>query len=121
VVLIDVLPAPRRPPESKPGTPWMPEPRRDLPGSVWWPEVGRGTISAEREAWFRAHLAEATANDPRRPIVFYCLSDCWMSWNAAKRAVSYGYQRVIWYPDGSDGWQSAGLPLAEAMTDTPPD
>jgi rhodanese-related sulfurtransferase len=37
-----------------------------------------------------------------------------MSWNAAKRAVSWGYTDVLWYPDGTDGWQEAGLPLAEA-------
>jgi len=37
-----------------------------------------------------------------------------MSWNAAKRALAYGYRNVAWFPDGSDGWQEAGLPLAEA-------
>jgi PQQ-dependent catabolism-associated CXXCW motif protein len=40
--------------------------------------------------------------------------ECWMSWNAAKRAVALGYARVHWYPDGTDGWAAAGLPLAEA-------
>jgi rhodanese-related sulfurtransferase len=38
-----------------------------------------------------------------------------MSWNAAKRALAYGYRNVAWFPDGSDGWQEAGLPLAEAQ------
>jgi rhodanese-related sulfurtransferase len=37
-----------------------------------------------------------------------------MSWNAAKRAVSLGYTAVAWYPDGTDGWREAGLPLSEA-------
>jgi rhodanese-related sulfurtransferase len=37
-----------------------------------------------------------------------------MSWNAAKRAVMWGYTGVIWYPEGTDGWQDAGLPLEEA-------
>jgi rhodanese-related sulfurtransferase len=31
-----------------------------------------------------------------------------MSWNAAKRALSYGYTHVFWYRDGSDGWQEIG-------------
>jgi rhodanese-related sulfurtransferase len=31
-----------------------------------------------------------------------------MSWNAAKRALSYGYTNVDWYSDGTDGWQEAG-------------
>jgi PQQ-dependent catabolism-associated CXXCW motif protein len=46
--------------------------------------------------------------------LFYCLRDCWMSWNAAKRAIALGYT-VAWYPDGTDGWQDAGLPLSAAV------
>ncbi len=38
-----------------------------------------------------------------------------MSWNAAKRALALGYRNVAWFPDGSDGWQDAGLPLADAQ------
>ena len=34
-----------------------------------------------------------------------------MSWNAAKRALSLGYPRIAWYPDGTDGWIAAGLPV----------
>ena len=37
-----------------------------------------------------------------------------MSWNAAKRVIMWGYTGVIWYPEGTDGWQDAGLPLEEA-------
>ena len=47
--------------------------------------------------------------------MIYCLRDCWMSWNVAKRAISWGYSNVAWYPDGTDGWQDAGLPLSEAV------
>ena len=120
-VLIDVLPAPRRPAESKPGTPWLPPPRNDLPGSLWLPEVGRGALSPTMEAWFRQRLSAAMGDDADRQLVFYCLADCWMSWNAAKRAASYGYRHVLWYPDGSDGWHAAGLPLVETKPDLPPD
>lgn len=108
-VLIDVLPAPRRPPNMRPGMPWMPEPHRTLPGSLWWPDVGRGALPPATEARFRERL-RALAGDPPRLIVFFCLSDCWMSWNAAKRAASYGL-RVGWFPEGSDGWQALGLPV----------
>jgi 3-mercaptopyruvate sulfurtransferase SseA len=38
-----------------------------------------------------------------------------MSWNAAKRAPSYGYSNVAWYPEGTDGWQRADLPVAESQ------
>jgi PQQ-dependent catabolism-associated CXXCW motif protein len=44
-------------------------------------------------------------------MVFYCKPDCWMSWNAARRALSLGYTRVDWYPDGAAGWKQAGYPL----------
>lgn len=115
VVLIDVLPAPRRPQGMRPNQPWMPVPRRDIPGSLWLPDVGRGALSPMLDTWFRESLARATVEDGKRPIVFYCLSRCWMSWNAAKRAIGYGYRRVYWYPDGSDGWAKAGLPLAEVQ------
>jgi PQQ-dependent catabolism-associated CXXCW motif protein len=120
VVLVDVLPAPRQPAGMKPGTPWMPEPHRDLPGSLWLPDVGRGAISAALDAWFRARLAQATGEDKGRTVVFYCLKDCWMSWNAAKRAASFGYRDVLWYPEGVDGWREAGLALREATPETPP-
>jgi PQQ-dependent catabolism-associated CXXCW motif protein len=113
VVLVDVLPAPRRPDGMRPDVPWMPLPRRDIPGSLWLPGVGRGAIEPATEKWFRAELERATGGDKTRPIVFYCLENCWMSWNATKRAASFGYTSVAWYPDGTDGWAAAGLPLAE--------
>ena len=50
----------------------------------------------------------------RRPVVFYCLADCWMSWNATKRAARWGYTQLYWYRDGTDGWEAAALPTEEA-------
>jgi PQQ-dependent catabolism-associated CXXCW motif protein len=46
--------------------------------------------------------------------VIYCHRNCWLSWNAAKRAISYGYRNVYWFPDGMEGWRAAGLPTASA-------
>ena len=43
--------------------------------------------------------------------MFYCLANCWMSWNAARRAIALGYRNVAWYPDGTDGWAAQHLPL----------
>lgn len=108
VVWIDVLPAARRPEGLPPGTLWRPSPRLGIPGSIWLPEAGRGFLSTEVEAWFRDTLARATGGDLSRPIVFYCLADCWMSWNAARRAALWGYRAVYWYRDGTDGWEAAG-------------
>jgi rhodanese-related sulfurtransferase len=105
-VLIDVLPAPRRPDGMAAGMPWLPLPHQNIPGSVWLPD---------------ARLAALTARDFAKPLVFYCRASCWMSWNAAKRAVSLGYTRVIWYPDGVEGWQQTGRKLTPANPpETPP-
>jgi PQQ-dependent catabolism-associated CXXCW motif protein len=67
------------------------------------------------ERYFRDSLMALTSGDRSRNIVFYCMTNCWMSWNAAKRALSWGYGAVMWYPEGADGWEAANLPLAEAQ------
>lgn len=113
-VWIDVLPAPRRPENLPAQALWMPLPRYDIPGSLWLPDVGRGALSLELEAYFRTHLEEATKGARDSPIVFYCLADCWMSWNATKRAASWGYSHIYWYRDGIDGWEAAKLPTENA-------
>jgi PQQ-dependent catabolism-associated CXXCW motif protein len=113
VILVDVLPQQKRPDNLPATTLWIAKPRYDIPGSVWLPDVGRGALSPAVEAYFKENLARLTAGDRDRGLIFYCLRDCWMSWNAAKRAISYGYRRVYWYPDGTDGWSAAALPTAE--------
>lgn len=113
-VLIDVLPAQRRPPGMQPGSPWMPTPHWNLAGSIWLPETGRGAIPPAVDAWFERELQKATTGDRAMPLVFYCRADCWMSWNAARRAIEHGWTKVIWYPDGPEVWAAAGLRLTEA-------
>lgn len=114
-ILIDVLPAPRRPENLRPGALWLPKQRRNIPGSVWLPNTGYGILPVEEEAYLRRNLARLSEGDSGRALVFYCLADCWMSWNAAKRAVAWGYVNVYWYPAGTDGWAEAGLPLEESV------
>jgi PQQ-dependent catabolism-associated CXXCW motif protein len=63
------------------------------------------------EEYFEHGLRQGTDGDFTRPIVFYCQANCWMSWNAAKRAIALGYKKVAWYPDGTDGWEADHLPL----------
>src|SRR4029077_1653866 len=111
---IDVLPAPRRPANLPISAIWMPVPHRDIPDSLWLPDIGRGALSPELETYFRGHLEAATRGQRDTAVVFYCLADCWMSWNAAKRAAAWGYTRVYWYPDGTDGWDAAKLPMQNA-------
>jgi PQQ-dependent catabolism-associated CXXCW motif protein len=113
-LFVDVLPAPRRPQTLPAETLWKPVPRRDIPGSLWLPDVGRGVLTPEVDAYFRDSLTRASNGDKAAPIVLYCLADCWMSWNATKRAAAYGYTELYWYRDGSTGWEAAQLPSAEA-------
>lgn len=97
-VLIDVMPAPPRPPSREGDNAWLPNPRHTIPGAVWLPNVGFGSLSDEMEDYFRVNLARLTDGDKGAPIVLFCERDCWMSWNAAKRAVEWGYTGVHWFP-----------------------
>jgi PQQ-dependent catabolism-associated CXXCW motif protein len=112
---IDVLPAPVKP-DGLPATSlWLPPDHTNIPGSVWLPNVGFGRLSDALDIYFRDNLERLTDGDRDKPILIYCLADCWMSWNAAKRAAqAYGYTRVYWYPEGTTGWEAAGLPLAKS-------
>jgi PQQ-dependent catabolism-associated CXXCW motif protein len=114
-VFIDVVAAPHRPESLPAGSIWSPPPHLDIPGSVWLPDSGRGALNPELEAWFRASLARISATRSDAPLVFYCRTDCWLSWNAARRALEWGYRATLWYREGSDGWGEADLPLAPAQ------
>jgi PQQ-dependent catabolism-associated CXXCW motif protein len=107
-VVIDVSNTPRRPAELAPGAPWLPLPHRALPGALWLPGVGAGALTQEVDDFYRGRLERATAGNVDVPLVVYCHENCWLSWNAAKRAIGYGYRRVFWFPDGIEGWTAAG-------------
>lgn len=119
-IVIDVMPAPHRPPALPADRPWLPVPRMEVPGSLWWPEIGRGAISPALDVWFRGRLATVTGGDPGKALAFYCKPNCWMSWNAAKRAIGYGYRKVLWFPGGAEAWAEAGYPLHPGTPEAPP-
>jgi PQQ-dependent catabolism-associated CXXCW motif protein len=114
-VFVDVLPRAPRPASLPPGTIWRDKPRLNIPGSIWLPDTGYGALAPATEDYLRKNLERATGGDRSKPLVIYCLRDCWMSWNAAKRILSMGYANVAWYPDGTDGWTDMLLPVAEAQ------
>ncbi len=114
-VFIDVLPHAPKPQNLPAGTIWREKPRLNIPGSIWLPDTGYGTLAAATEDYLRHGLTRATGANSATLLVIYCLTDCWMSWNAAKRALSYGYRNVAWYPEGTDGWQRADLPVSESQ------
>ena len=119
-VFIDVLPRAPKPQNLPEGTVWRDKPRFNIPGSLWLPDTGYGNLAAATEDYLQRGLARATAGNKAALLVIFCQADCWMSWNAAKRILSFGYANVAWYPDGTDGWERAGLPLAEAQPEPRP-
>ena len=120
-LFIDVLPRPPKPAALPEGTVWREPARHSIPGAHWLPNVGFGRLDAARDSYFRGALDRLTEGDAARRLVFFCLADCWMSWNAARRAkLEYGYGNVAWYPDGTDGWAAAGKPLEEAAPEPNP-
>ncbi len=118
-VFVDVLPRAPRPADLPPKMIWREKPRRNIPGSVWLPDTGYGALAPVTENYLRTNLARVTRRDQTKALVVYCLRDCWMSWNAAKRILGMGYADVVWYPDGTDGWAEADLPLRESMPEPP--
>jgi len=117
---VDVLPRPPRPRDLPKGTLWRDKPRANIPGSIWLPDTGYGELAAPMTGYFAKGLEKTTEGDRARTIVLYCLADCWMSWNAAKRAMALGYSDVAWYPEGTDGWLAAGLPLQDSTPELRP-
>ena len=114
VPFLDTLPRQKRPEGLPPGTIWNAEAHHTIPGAVWLYDTGYDRISSVEETRLSDGLARATAGDKAAPVVIFCKADCWMSWNAAKRAVALGYTAVNWYPQGIDGWQQLGGELVSA-------
>lgn len=115
-VFVDVLPRAPKPETLPEGTVWREKPRHSIPGAIWLPNVGYGRLADVTHNYFRAGLAKITSGDKSRPVVFFCLDSCWMSWNAAKRAIEdYGYTTVMWFPEGTDGWEFEDFPTQEVL------
>jgi len=112
-VFVDALAHPARPADLPKEAEWREPPRRDIPGSIWLPGTGFGALTPAVARYFENALARATQGDKAKPLVFYCRTFCWASWNAGKRALALGYTKVSWYPLGADGWEKAGHPLEE--------
>lgn len=113
MVFIDVLPPKGMGADPIEGFWLITEPRLSISGAVWLPEVGRGFLEPDHVDYFKRNLVRLTQNDKSTELLFFCTSDCWQSWNAAKRAISWGYENVFWYPNGTDGWEENGYPLIE--------
>lgn len=107
VAFVDVYPRTRKPEGLPEDTIWR-EPRHDtIPGAIWLWDTGYQNLSADEQARLDRGLTFATGGDMAAPVVIFCRADCWMSWNAARRAVAAGYGKVFWFPGGTDDWQAA--------------
>jgi len=120
-LFIDVMPRPRKPDNLPPQTLWHIPDHLSIPGSTWLPNTGNGVLAPAAAAYFEEQLQRLTAGDRMAPMLFYCLRNCWMSWNAAKRAIALGYGRVYWFPNGVDGWKEIGgtLTVGEPIEPVP--
>jgi PQQ-dependent catabolism-associated CXXCW motif protein len=115
-LFLDVLPRPRKPENLPAGTIWRDKPRTSIPSAVWLPNVGYGKLNNDLDTYFRRSLEALTGGNKSKALVFFCQANCWMSWNAAKRAhEEYGYSDVTWFPEGTDGWPILEAPLVEVL------
>lgn len=83
-----------------------------LPGAVWLPGAGRGSSfsdSVQGQLGYVLETLGGRAGGQARALVFFCASvNCWLSYNAALRAVALGYKEVYWYRGGIEAWLEAG-------------
>lgn len=93
-----------------------------LPGAVNAVAAAQpGSFQDQTQQQFGQFLAQATRGNPETPIITYCQGvQCWMSYNAALRAIKLGYRNVLWYRGGIEAWKYAGLPTQQAMMQMPP-
>lgn len=91
-----------------------PEEHYNIPNSLWLANCGDGIISKDWNNYCKNNLAKATNDQKDYPVVFYCRSDCWLGWNAIKRAKEFGYSNIYWLRNGIDEWEQSGYPLTPA-------
>jgi PQQ-dependent catabolism-associated CXXCW motif protein len=81
--------------------------------AAWLGQPGSFSDSVQQQAV--RFFAQATQGRKDVALVFYCLSrECWLSYNAALRAVNAGYTNVLWYRGGLEAWKTAGLATGAA-------
>ncbi len=88
---------------------------RTIAGAFWMIGSGAGDMNAAEEKRFASAMAGFAGGDKSRAIVFFCVdSQCWLSYNAALRAIALGYTNVMWYRGGIVSWRVADLPMAQS-------
>jgi len=92
--------------------------RQSLPGAIplaW--AAQSGDFDDEVQARLDGFLRQVTRGDRAAPLVLYCGGpQCWLSYNAALRAVHLGYRNVLWYRGGMEAWARAGQRFERAQS-----
>lgn len=116
-ILVDVSPAEGGIRDTVTGRWHLAMSHETIPGAHWFPEAGRGQLVDGIERWFVDGVKHLQSNRRDRSIVVFCLADCWMSWNAARRLHGAGLYNVKWFAEGIDGWRENGRTLVRARLD----
>lgn len=70
------------------------------------PASQAGSFDDQTQREFGQYLQQVTQGSKARPLLFYCQNpQCWMSYNAALRAIHMGFSNVLWYRGGIEAWQ----------------
>lgn len=85
-----------------------------IPGAQWHPDAGRAPVDRTLWSALAASVVAARQSSPDLPVIVFCRSDCWMSWNAARRLADEGFQNIFWLAEGTDGWHERGRKLVIA-------
>jgi PQQ-dependent catabolism-associated CXXCW motif protein len=107
-VLLDVTPSEGAGADPTTGQWRLSRPHQTIPGATWLPDVGRGILTAAFEGYLKSNVETLTKGDKAKPVIIFCQSDCWMSWNAVQRLRGLGYTKLYWFPEGTDGWVEWG-------------
>ena len=107
-VLLDVMPSEGAGADPATGQWRLSRPHQTIPGATWLPDVGRGTLTAAFDSYLKSNVETLTKGDKAKPVIIFCQSDCWMSWNAVQRLAGLGYTKLFWFPEGTDGWVEWG-------------
>jgi PQQ-dependent catabolism-associated CXXCW motif protein len=86
-----------------------------IAGAFWMVGAGAGDMDKDEETRFAKAIAGFAGGDKARPMVFFCVdSECWLSYNAALRAIGLGYTGVMWYRGGIAAWRIGENPMARS-------
>lgn len=120
-LFIDVVPVDAGVRETPSGEWRLSEPHETIPGAQWHPETGRSPVDPALWQGLVDAVSKARQAQSSLPVIVFCRTDCWMSWNAARRLALAGVVGVRWLAEGTDGWHAAGRPLAAATPVVIPD